>query len=237
MKIYGTLLIILGYFFSSLALAQICDEPFSRPSYKSRGQYCQLGERVLDAYAINSFILCEEMEVDHLISLRQAWESGVCGKELVRLANDPRNLKFTHWRTNRTKGQKTPELFTQTLPTNIGRVVLKDADDLMLEYKIKTRGDIVEFKINQAAVGSARFVRVPVISVTSARLRELTYRTVGQRTLVFLSGRAVGYVLNTGLAIETLMISVCAFNKLTSPPQTDLMKARAEQLTTIFDHD
>lgn len=228
-------LVLLFFILPSFALAQICDEPYARPSYKSRGEYCQPGQQVQDAYAVGQLILCEEMEVDHLISLRQAWESGVCGEELARFANDPKNLRFTHWSTNRRKGRNAPEVFASTLPAQIARTVTRDANELRAEYKILDRTARVDMKITQAALGTGQFSRISTLSIPPAKLREITYRRLGQRTLVILGGRTIGYVLATGIAIEAVMISAWALNKLTSPSQTESMKARADLLTAIFD--
>ncbi|MSU91720.1 hypothetical protein GE300_19255 [Rhodobacteraceae bacterium 2CG4] len=117
--------------------AQQCDHEFSRPSYKNRGSYCAVGQLVEDQYTIGKKIKCEDIEVDHLISLYYAYSQGICGDDLKRLANDPRNLRFTHRKTNRAKGAKSPEEFASTLPSQLAETVALDANGLRSEYKLK----------------------------------------------------------------------------------------------------
>jgi hypothetical protein len=84
--------------------AKECPLGFKRPAYKTRSAYCSTGEIVKDAYNFNKKILCEQMEVDHLIPLKLAHCAGLSDEQLKRLANDPKNLRFTLWKTNRSKG-------------------------------------------------------------------------------------------------------------------------------------
>jgi hypothetical protein len=111
-----------------------CDHPFSRPYYKTRGEYCSIGQLVDDQYSLGQKVKCEDVEVDHLVSLFYAYTQGVCGDDLKRLANDPRNLRFTHRQTNRAKASKSPEEFADTLPPKLAENVLSDADGLRSEY-------------------------------------------------------------------------------------------------------
>ena len=95
--------------------AQICEVEYKRPWYKTRGAYCSVGELVEDCYRKGNFFPCEEMEVDHTVSMFYGYQQGVCGDELKLLANDPDNLCLTHWKTNRAKGAKAPREFAEEL--------------------------------------------------------------------------------------------------------------------------
>ncbi|MDF3351930.1 hypothetical protein HKX17_17670 [Sulfitobacter sp. KE34] len=122
---------------SAGAQAQPCEHEFYRPSYKTRGSYCTVGQYVGDQYAAGRKVKCEDVEVDHLISLFYAYSQGICGDTLKRLANDPRNLRFTHRQTNRAKGSKSPEEFALSLTAPMSEQVKYDADALRAEYGLK----------------------------------------------------------------------------------------------------
>ena len=97
------------------------------------------GQLIPDSYNFDKPILCEDMEVDHLIALKLAWESDICGTESKRLANDPRNLRFTAWQTNRAKGMKSAEKFAETLPDTMADRVRRDAEAMRSEYRVLPR--------------------------------------------------------------------------------------------------
>lgn len=124
------------------ANAQQCDHDFSRPYYKTRGSYCTVGQLVDDQYAVGRKVKCEDVEVDHLVSLYYAYKQGICGDDLRRLANDPRNLRFTHRGTNRSKGSKSPEEFASSLPDVVATRVMSDADVLRSEYGLGPISDL-----------------------------------------------------------------------------------------------
>jgi len=107
----------------------LCDTVFKRPTYPTRQAFCSSGELIEDAYDPGVFHSCENMEVDHLVSLRYAHRNGVCDpNDLRRLANDPNNLKLTYWRTNRSKATLSPEEFAiRKLSPAAAETVLKDA--------------------------------------------------------------------------------------------------------------
>lgn len=228
----GILLLVGG-----TAAAQICDHPFSRPSYPTRQAFCQAGELVPDAYAGGSLIVCEEMEVDHLISLRQAWASGVCGDDLRRLARDPRNLRLTHWRTNRQKGYLAPEDFAVSLPSEIASRVLQDAEALMRDYGIRPREEAMLARMLALAERSVGHARVPLAHVSRRIVEQMTFRQVGSRTIVYVGRKAVGFAIGAGVAIEGISVANWAVGWLTTPTQTDRMAMRAEMLREIFAED
>ena len=128
------LLCVLG---GTSVVAQECPLGFKRPSYKTRSAYCSTGEYVPDAYNFGKKILCERMEVDHLIPLKLAHCAGLSDEQLKRLANDPKNLRFTLMKTNRSKGAKDLYSFVQTLDPKMQKKVLIDGVNLMNDYEIR----------------------------------------------------------------------------------------------------
>ncbi|MHB1115577.1 hypothetical protein [Sideroxydans sp.] len=221
--------------YSAEVFASICEEKFSRPSYKTRGFYCTPGQMVRDAYELDREIACEEMEVDHLVSLRQAWDSGVCGDDLKRLANDPRNLRFTYWQTNRAKGYLQPEVFAKTRSDAIARQVTRDAEVIMSEYRIKTKSQLLSDRFLFYATSGSKHIRIPLASINESIRNRLTYRKVGEKTVVYVGKRAVGYAIGVGLAIEAVMAAGWAADWLTSPSQDAQMKKRAEYFRSVLE--
>ncbi len=216
-------------------LAQICDEPFSRPSYPTRQAFCQVGQLVDDAYAPGVQILCEEMEVDHLVSLRQAWASGVCGEDLRRLARDPRNLRQTYWLTNRRKGSLTPEEFATRLPDPIAARVIQDANALMQDYGILPREAALLRRMRQISERTGTHPRIPLVDPTRRPPPRITTRAV--------AGRALGYVSRkfamipfgpTGWVYDGYFLTSWAARKISTPRQTEEMFARSQMLGRII---
>jgi hypothetical protein len=130
------IIFLLSVFLGTNVMAEDCPLGFKRPSYKTRSAYCSTGEYVKDAYNFGKKILCEQMEVDHLIPLKIAHCAGLSQEQLKQFANDPRNLRFTAWQTNRTKGAKDLHTFVQTLNPELRKKVLLDGVRLMQDYKI-----------------------------------------------------------------------------------------------------
>ena len=127
------LLCVLG---GTSVVAQECPLGFKRPSYKTRSAYCSTGEYVPDAYNFGKKILCERMEVDHLIPLKLAHCAGLSDEQLKRLANDPKNLRFTLMQTNRSKGAKDLYSFVQTLDPKMQKKVLIDGVSVLTDYDL-----------------------------------------------------------------------------------------------------
>lgn len=140
--------------FTTLAYAQECPADFKRPNYSTRSAFCEIGSKVEDFYNYDKKIACEEMEVDHLIPLKFAYCSGLEGEKLREFANDPRNLRFTHWLTNRRKGAKTLLEFADTLPTEMRARVLFDGMDVLLAYNLP-----VDKELNAALIAIAKTQR------------------------------------------------------------------------------
>ena len=217
------------------SMAAVCEGEFTRPAYKTRSYYCAPGQMVQDDYDVGRKIPCEEMEVDHLISLRQAWGSGVCGEDLKRLANDPRNLKFTHWRINRAKGYLSPEDFARTRPRQISAVIIQDAEVVMREYRIKSRDQTIANRMLHYSTKGTKYTRIPISSVNAAILKKITYRQVGGKTVAYLGKRAIGYAVGVGIGIEAIMVAGWAVDWLTSPSQDERMKERAVFLRAVLE--
>lgn len=121
---------------SQAASASICETAFSRPAYRTRQAFCSVGEMVEDAYDPGVSYPCEEMEVDHFISLSYAHRNGVCNQDkLKRLANDPENLRLTNWQTNRAKASLSPEEFaTKRLSSHQANRAIADAAKIRQRY-------------------------------------------------------------------------------------------------------
>jgi len=130
------MLAIILLFTPTLLTALECPIGFKRPSYPTRATFCSVGMMVPDAYNFDNSILCEDMEVDHLIPLKLAHCLGVDGERLRDLANDKRNLKFTYWRTNRIKGAKGLFEFASTLPDEMRERVIIDGLEVMEAYEL-----------------------------------------------------------------------------------------------------
>ena len=211
-----------------------CKGDFIRPAYKSRGFYCSPGQVIKDAYDPKRKLLCEEMEVDHLISLRHAWDSGVCGEDLKRLANDPRNLRFTYWKTNRSKGYLSPENFAKTRSRDVSKSIVRDANTLRTDYRIATRDKVVRARILSYALSGNNYKTIPLSSISSSVLKRITYKKINGKNVAFLAGRAIGYSVVVGLGIEAINASGWAVDWLMSPSRDERMNERAITLKAIL---
>jgi hypothetical protein len=230
--IFGTALAIVGL---STSMAAPCLGIYERPAYTSRGHFCSFGQMIEDAYKPGHRIRCEEAEVDHLISLRQAWDSGVCGPNLQRLANDPKNLRLTYWRTNRAKGFLPPDQFARNLPAPVAKRVLQDASALMRVYGIKSREQAVAARMLAYATAPKGHVRVPASAIGPTVRNKLTKSRVGNRVVVFIGKKAIGYAVGAAVGVEVIMTCAWAADWLTSPSQDERMKQREAFFREILD--
>lgn len=233
----GLAFIVILLLGSSAGFAQVCDEPFSRPPYPTRQAFCQLGDLLPDAYSNGKLILCEEMEVDHLISLRQAWASGVCGDDLRRLARDPRNLRLTYWRTNRQKGYLSPEDFALRLPNEVASRVMRDADAVMHDYGIKSREEAMLTRMLAVADRSTKHVRIPLAQISKRFAEKMTIRQIGGQAVVFIGRKAIGVAIGSGAVFEGVYAANWAVGWLITPEQTNRMAMRANVLREIFSEE
>ena len=118
-----------------VSFAKECPIGFKRPNYPTRANFCQ-GGKVPDYYNFDKEIPCSDMEVDHLIPLKFAHCYGLSDEQLKRFANDPKNLRFTHWKTNRSKGAKTLEEFVNTLEPSMKSRALIDGIEVLEDYNL-----------------------------------------------------------------------------------------------------
>lgn len=76
------------------------------------GGMCDASGSILDPYVGNALIVPGEADLDHVVSLADAWRSGATGwtaQRRIAFYNDPRNLVPTRASVNRSKGDKGPE--------------------------------------------------------------------------------------------------------------------------------
>ena len=211
----------------SNSLAAPCVGTYERPAYTSRGHFCFVGQMIEDAYDPGRRIPCEEAEVDHLISLRQAWDSGVCGSNLQRLANDPKNLRLTYWKTNRAKGYLPPDEFARNLPAPVAKKVLQDASALMRDYGIKSREQAVAGRMLSYATGPSGHVKIPSLAISPVVRKTMSTSRIGKKLVVFVGKKPVGYTVVIAVGVSVVMASAWAADWLTSPSQDERMKERA----------
>ena len=169
-------------------------------------------------------ILCELMEVDHLVSLKDAWESGVCGDKLKRLANDPRNLRFTHWETNRKKGRLSPEKFVKMLPDKIAVKVLLDADVIRDEYGVFSRNEILIRKLKAIKHLPEKHITIQKNQVPAKALSKLSYEKAGSKFAIKSGKRLIGYAVGVGVTVEVIQISWWALGSLSEVSESKLQR-------------
>lgn len=224
--------LLLSLMTPTATLALGCDEPFVRPYYVARSSICAAGEYVEDSYAPGSRIRCEEMELDHLVSLKQAWESGICGGDLKRFANDPLNLKPTYWRTNRTKGMMSPILFSEQLDGEVADSVRRDALVVMQKYGILSRSELFDRKY------ATHFLRLSTVSIPFSNLikrsGQYTIREIGEKTFILAGKRIVGTLTVVGGVYTAAEVSTWSYRHLFIPNRDDASKDRAAMFEEIL---
>lgn len=188
---------------------------------------------MIDSYAPGVRIRCEDMEVDHLISLREAWESGVCGDDLKALAKDPRNLRFTYWKTNRSKGRMPALEFANRLDGRVARLVEDDALILMKHYGILSHREALERRY-LARLAQIPATRIP-FSVLKAHSIEHTIKKVGGKTVVFVGKRIVGTVVIVGSVYTAIELSSWAYGSLFLPSGDSASSERAARFKKVID--
>ena len=234
MKKFTFFLIILQLGSWTEIQANSCDHDFYRPNYISRSSLCALGELVPDQYDGGKLILCEKMEIDHLVSLKQAWENGVCGLELKKLANDPDNLRTTFWLTNRQKGRKSPVEFAKGLNGKSKINVLRDTEVIYSRYSIVSKKKIIDLKFARlTAKGSAKAITMK--KLVKKYGKKLTKKIVGKRTLYYAGGRLVAVGASVGTAIAIYEVSDWAYTNLFLPKDTEQSSKREEKMANFFE--
>ena len=223
---------LLSFVTPAPSLALGCDQHFVRPYYVARASICAAGEYVEDSYAPGLRIRCEEMEIDHLVSLKQAWESGICGEDLKRFANDPLNLKPTYWRTNRTKGMMSPFLFSEQLDGEVADAVRRDALIVMRKYGILSRRELFDRRY------ATHFLRSSTIPIPFSRLIKIsgqyTIREIGEKTIILAGKRIVGTLTVVGGVYTAAEVSAWSYRHLFLPNRDDASKDRAAMFEEIM---
>ncbi len=214
--------------------ASSCDHQFYRPNYISRSSVCALGQLVPDQYDGGKLIRCEKMEIDHLVSLKQAWENGVCGLELKKLANDPDNLRTTYWLTNRQKGRKSPVDFAKGLNGKAKINVLKDAEIIYRRYRIVSNKELIDLRFARLSAKGA-IKAITLKKIIKKYGKNFTKKIVGKRTLYYVGGRLVAVGAGVGTAITIYEVSDWAYTNLSLPKDTEQSSQREEKMLSFFE--
>ena len=214
------------------SIAATCSHEFFRPYYKTRNDFCRTGELVTDFYT-GKHIRCEEAEIDHVVSLREAYLGGACGDDLKRLARDPDNLRLTHWTINRRKGALLIEDFVYKASVSNKHRALKVATGIRERYGVLSREDALA---NQAANYFARSEgRTKILPIAALRAAKgVTQKVVGKRTLYFVGSRLIGYTAGIGLAIDTVTLLPDGFSALGSSVSTEDEVSRADYIKELL---
>lgn len=214
------------------AASDICDHPFYRPYYTTRAHFCVPGQRVEDFYT-GRFILCEEAEVDHVISLREAYRSGVCGNQLRALANDPENLRLTHWMNNRRKGAARVEQFLSTDNFARSSEAERLAARIRIRYQILER-DPAFLKLVSDSIRRFGFRNAAYVG-TASMLAGATERRLGDRVLYFSGRRLIGVTTRVAGAASVVILVPDAFEWLARQTSTDSEAARADYIRALLE--
>ncbi len=233
-----TFRIILVFIFSTtpvnFSFSNECSlETFKRPTHKQRRHFCTpfTGQKIVDGYTNGKKILCEKMEVDHCVSLSWARKNGVCGDDLKRLANDPRNLIPTYWLTNRKKGAKGLHEFVDNLPTKIRSKVLSRCEPVLRDYSIVAKKDLMKaslerYKIAKTASNSSIPYYLVKKNLPKNFKEQLLIKNVGGRSVVFLGKKALGYAAGVGVALEILTFFPTSLEQISEWTAEDFNKRK-----------
>ena len=197
----------------NFSLSNECSlEAFKRPIHPQRRHFCTpySGEKIIDLYD-GKKILCELMEVDHCVSLSWARKNGVCGDDLKKLANDPRNLIPTFWLTNRKKGALGIHEFANKLDPKIAKKVLNRCEPVLKDYSIATKTNLMKASLERVKnLKTTPTNSIPYYLLKNnlpKPLRERLFtKTIGNRTAVFLGKRLIGYAVGVGVALDVITL-------------------------------
>lgn len=233
MRLFATFLVICGLFPGLVASAEVCDHPFFRPYYKTRSHFCTPGQIVIDFYT-NERIRCEDAEVDHVVSLLEAYLGGVCGSDLKRLANDPDNLRLTHWTRNRRKAALPVEAFLEIEDVRRGAEARALAGQIRGKYRILGHEEIMTLRVSRHLSNSAGAKRI--ISLAAARgITGVVERTIDNKKFFFVGKRVVGYAVGVGAAAEVVLLAPRGFELLARSLSTDDQIRRADYIQGLLD--
>lgn len=225
-------ILVFATLFCVSAYADTCAHEFFRPYYKTRSSLCSSGELVSDFYT-GKRILCEEAEVDHIVSLREAYLGGVCGDELKSLAKDPENLRLTHWTINRRKGALKVEDFFANEKLS-GEIQARNlAASIRTKYGVLSKEDAFSAHVANYYVRDRKMHKsVPITSVKS--LKGLTKRQIGKRVFYFSGKRLVGYTIGIGIAAEAIILIPDGFSALGRATSTPEERRRADYILELL---
>lgn len=214
------------------ALGASCSHEFFRPYYKTRSEFCRAGELVTDFYT-GKKIRCEEAEVDHVVSLREAYLQGVCGDDLKKLAKDRDNLKLTHWTLNRRKGAMPVEDFLSQNRFNNDVKALKVANQIRTRYGVLSEGDAFSTRVANYFSRSNSVTKVlPIATVRS--MKGVVEKQVGKNILLFSGKRLIGFIPGISLAAGTAILISDGFNALGRSVSTDDEVHRADLIEELL---
>ena len=210
----------------------VCSHDFFRPYYRTRSHFCSAGEFVTDYYTGLS-ILCEEAEVDHIISLREAYGRGICGDDLRSLANDPDNLRLTHWTINRRKGARAIEDFLSEGNFSGSH------DARLLAANIRARYNILNGEASFARSLSNSIIRrginIPLTASSLATLSDVVERRVGNRILYFSGNRLIGIAVRASGVASVVVMAPGAFEWIGRQASTEIEVARADYIRGLLE--
>ena len=217
---------------SSIAMSASCSHEFFRPYYKTRYEFCRAGELITDFYT-GEKILCEDAEVDHVVSLREAYLGGVCGDDLKQLAKDPENLKLTHWTNNRRKGAMTVEDFLSKEQLGSDIKPRQIANKIRERYGVLSEDDAFANHSARYLSRSNRAAKIfPIAAIR--KLKGVSERQVGKRILIFSGTRLIGYTAGVGLVYESVSLIPEGFVALGRSVSTDEEVKRADYIVELL---
>lgn len=214
------------------ALGASCAHEFFRPYYKSRSEFCRTGELVTDFYT-GKKLRCEEAEVDHVVSLREAYLQGVCGDDLKNLAKDPDNLRLTHWTLNRRKGAMPVENFVSQNQFSDDVKTLNVAKKIRVKYGVLSGEDA--FSMRVASYFSRSKIGTKILPIMAVRsMKGVTEKQVGKKILLFSGKRVIGFIPGVSLATGTAMLFSDGYIALGRSLSTDDEVRRAELIEELL---
>lgn len=214
------------------AIAASCSHEFFRPYYKTRNEFCRTGELITDFYTGNK-IRCEEAEVDHVVSLREAYLGGVCGDNLKKLAKDAENLRLTHWTINRRKGALLVEDFVSKEQLGGDIQARRVANKIRERYGVLSKDDAFSIHIANHFSRSGNGIKIlPIAAVRS--MKGISEKQIGKRILLFSGTRLIGYTAGIGLAAQAVMLIPDGFSSLGRAVSTDDEVRRADYIRELL---
>lgn len=218
--------------FTPVKADELCEHAFFRPYYKTRSHFCVVGQQVTDYYS-GEKILCEEAEVDHVVSLREAYRGGVCGEQLRLFANDPENLKLTHWQNNRRKGAARVEDFLSSNAFTRSSEAARLAEGIRGRYRIVDGEAAFAKAISDSALRKNAGKVVSTVAVN--KMADLIEKRIGGRVLYFSGKRLVGVAARaTGVASVVIFVPD-AFTWLGRQSSAEIEVVRADYIRGLLE--